>query len=133
MMIYTSPQTLESLMSVCANDENFYTVISTLQSLYHYLQQNPSPRCEDDYLRLMAHLLENYLDTRKQLFLRQYLGEMIASQAQDNYSAQYFKQRFAHAEILDLLKNHRKLTGRRLILTSVDYDRQKFKVKTCLA
>ena len=132
-MTDTSPQTLESLISVCANDDNFYAVISNLQSLYNYLQQNPSPRCEDDYIRLMAHLLENYLDTRKQLFLRQYLGEMIARQAQDNYSAQYFKQRFANAEILDLLKNHRKLTGRRLILTSVDYDRQKFKVKTCLA
>ncbi|MDJ0634458.1 MAG: hypothetical protein QNJ34_14825 [Xenococcaceae cyanobacterium MO_188.B29] len=132
-MTNTSPQTLESLISVCADSDNFHAVISNLQSLHQYLQHNSSPRCEDDYLKLMAHLLENYLDTPKQLFLRQYLGEMIARQAQDDYSAQYFKQRFTNAEILDLLKNHRKLTGRRLILTSVDYDRQKFKVKTCLA
>jgi hypothetical protein len=77
----------------------------------------------------MAHLLENYLDTPKKLFLRQHLAEMIARQTQHDYAAHYFKQRFAHAEILDLLKHHRKLTGKWLVLTSVDYSHQKFKVK----
>ena len=68
-MTNTSNPTMESLISVCANDENFYAVVSNLQSLYTYLQQNPSPRCEDDYVRLMAHLLENYLDTKKTIVL----------------------------------------------------------------
>ena len=132
MMTPTSNSTLDSdsLISLLANDENFYALISKLQSLYNYLQHNSSTRCEEDYRQLMAHLLANYLDRPKQLFLRQYLGEMIARQAQDNYAAQYFKQRFATAEILDLLKHHQNLTGKRLVLTSVDYDRQKFKVKT---
>ena len=77
----------------------------------------------------MAHLLENYLDAPKQLFLRRHLAETIARQAQDEYAAYYFKQRFATAEILELLKHHHNLTGKRLILTHVDYDRHKFKVK----
>ena len=131
MMADISNPAMESLLSVCANDENFYAVVSNLQSLYTYLQDNPSPRCEDDYIRLMAHLLENYLDTRKQLFLRQHLGTMIAHHTKDDYAAQYFKQRFTQAEILDLLKHHHQLTGKRLVLTSVDYESQKFKVKTC--
>jgi hypothetical protein len=128
-MTIASVQTLESLVSISANGDNFYALVSNLQSLYAYLRHNSSPRCEDNYLRLMTHLLENYLDASKQLFLRQHLGEMIARQIQDEGAARYFKQRFAHAEILDLLKHHRNLTGKWLVLTSVDYDRQKFKVK----
>jgi hypothetical protein len=59
----------------------------------------------------MAHLLEKYLDASKKSFLRQHLGEIIARQTQDDYAARYFKQRLAHAEILDLLKHHHNLTG----------------------
>ena len=128
-MTITSLQTLESLISISANGDNFYALISSLQSLYAFLRDNSSPRCEDNYLRLMAHLLENYLDTPKQLLLRRHLAEMIARQTQEDYAAHYFKQRFAQAEILDLLKHHHNLTGKWLILTQVDYDHQKFKVK----
>ena len=63
------------------------------------------------------------------MFLRQHLAEMIARQTKDEQAAGYFKQRFTPADILDLLKHHHNLTGKRLILTSVDYNRQKFKLK----
>ncbi|BAU64522.1 hypothetical protein STA3757_18940 [Stanieria sp. NIES-3757] len=85
-MTIASLQTLESLINISANGDNFYALISTLQSLYAFLRDNSSPRCESDYLRLMAHLLENYLDTPKKLFLRQHLSEMIARQTQDGSS-----------------------------------------------
>ena len=129
MMTNTSTPTLESLISLAANDENFSTIISNLQSLYLYLQENPSKRCENDYVKLMAHLLDNYLNASKKLSLRQYLVEMIAHQTQDDYAAQYFKQRFTNAELSDLLQHHRGLTGTTLILTNVDYGRHKFKLK----
>ncbi len=131
MMTNTSSPTLESLISFAANDENFYATISNLQSLDSYWQHNPSTQCEHDYIRLMAHLLENYLNASKKLVLRQHLVEMIARQTQDDYAAQYFKQRFTNADLLDLLQHHRSLTGTRLVLTNVDYDRQKFKLKIC--
>ena len=57
------------------------------------------------------------------------IANMIVGQTQDDYAAHYSKQRFAWAKILDLLKHYRKLTGKLLILTNVDYDHQKFKVK----
>ena len=128
-MTIASIQTLESLISISAKEDSFYVLASTIRSLYTILREDSSPRCEDNYLRLMAHLLENYLDSPKQLFLTRHLAEMIARRTQDEYAAHYFKQRFAQAKILDLLKHHRKLTGKWLILTNVDYDHQKFKVK----
>ena len=131
MMTNTSPPLLESLISLAGNDENFLAITSHLQSLYLYLQENPSTQCEDDYVKLMAHLLENYLNAPKKLGLRQHLVEMIARQTNDDYAAQYFRQRFTHAELLDLLQHHRSLTGTRLVLTNVDYDHQKFKLKIC--
>lgn len=128
-MTIASLQTLESLISISASGDKFYALVSNLQSLYAYLRHNSSPRCEENYLLLMAHLLENYLDAPKQLFLRRSLAEMIARQTQDEYAARYFKQRLVKAEILNLLKQHRNLTGKWLVITSVDYDHQKFKVK----
>jgi len=89
----TAPNTLESLLSLVANEENFSALVSHLQSLNNYWQHNPNPPCQDDYVRLMAHLIENYLDDPKKLFLRQHLVEMIARQTEDDYAAQYFKQR----------------------------------------
>jgi hypothetical protein len=47
----------------------------------------------------------------------------------DEYAARYFKQRLVKAEILNLLKQHRNLTGKWLVITSIDYDHQKFKVQ----
>ena len=129
IMTDVSIQTLESLISISANEDSFYSLVSAIQGLYSSLRNDYSPRCEDNYLRLMAHLLENYLDAPKQLFLSRHLAEMIARRTQDEYAAHYFKQRFARAKILDLLKHHRNLTGKWLILTNVDYDHQKFKVK----
>ena len=128
-MTITSPPALESLISLCGNEDKFYALVWNLQSLYQFLQHNPSTRCEDNYVRLMAHLLENYLNEQKTLVLRKHLGDMIVRQTKDEYAAQYFKQRLAQANIFDLLKHHHKLTGQILVLTSVDYDRQKFKVK----
>ncbi len=128
-MTNVSIENLESLISISANEDSFYHLAATIQSLYISLREKSSPRCEENYLRLMAHLLENYLDAPKKLFLRRHLSEIIARQTQDEYAAHYFKQRFAQAKILDLLKHHRELTGKWLILTNVDYDQQKFKVK----
>lgn len=129
MMENTSPNTLDSLISLAANDENFYAVVSHLQSLHNHWQHHPSTQGEDDYIKLMAHLLENYLNDQQQLFLRQHLVEMIARQTEDDYAAQYFKQRLATAELWDLLQHHLRFTQTRLVLTRVDYDRQKFKLK----
>ena len=103
--------------------------MSTLQSLYICLCDKSSSREEDNYLRLMAYLLENYLDRGKKLSLRGYLGEMIAGQIKENSAASYFRQRCAYVEIFDLLQWHHHLTGKWLMLTDVDYDRQKFKLK----
>lgn len=129
-MPHVSIQSFESLISISANDEDsFYVLASTLQCLYTSLREHPSTKCEENYVRLMAHFLENYLSAPKKLFLRQQLGEMIARQTQDDYAGHYFKKRFAHAQMLDLLQHHRNLTGKWLILTSVDYDYHKFKVK----
>lgn len=128
-MTNVSVASLESLISICANEDSFYVLASTIKTLYSSLQEQPSQRCEDDYLKLMAHLLENYLDAPKRRFLRQHLSEAIARETQDDYAAHYFKQRFAQGEILDLLKHHRKITGELLILTNVDYNHQKFKLK----
>ena len=101
----------------------------SIQSLNTSLKEEASTGCKDNYLRLMAYLLESYLDTPKLLFLREHLAEIIARQTQDDYAAHYFKQRFAKAELHELLKHHHKLTGRWLILTYVDYDHHKFKIK----
>ena len=128
-MTNVSLQSIKSLITLSADGDNFYAVISTLQSLYTYLQHNSSSKCEDNYGKLMAYLIENYLDESKQLFLRQHLAEMIARQTKDEQAAGYFKQRFTKAELLDLLKHYHNLTGKRLVVTSVDYDRQKFKLK----
>ena len=128
-MTNVSLQSIESLITLSADGDNFYAVISTLKSLNIYLQHNSSSRCEDNYWKLMAYLIENYLDESKQLFLRQHLAEIIARQTKDEQAAGYFKQRFTTADILDLLKHHHNLTGKRLVLTRVDYDRQKFKLK----
>ena len=68
-----SLQSIESLITLSANGDNFYAVISTLQSLDTFLQHNSSSRYEDNYGKLMAYLIENYLDESKQLFLRQLL------------------------------------------------------------
>lgn len=124
-----SIQTLESLISISANGDNFYALASTLQSLYISLQESCSTKCEDNYVRLMAHFLEKYLEPAKLLFLRQRLAEMIARQTQDDYAAHYFKQRFAHTQMLELLQHHHNLTGKWLSLTHVNYDHQKFKLK----
>ena len=128
-MTITSPPALESLISLCANEDKFYALVWNLQSLHQFLQHNPSSRCEDDYVRLMAHLLETYLNEQKTLVLRKHLGDMIVRQTKDEYAAQYFKQRLVQANILDLLNYYHKLTGQILVLSSVDYDHQKFKVK----
>lgn len=128
-MTSVSLQTLESLISLSANGDNFYALISTLQSLYAFLRNNSSARCEDDYLRLMAHLMDNYLNAQKKMLVRKQLSEMIVRKTQDEYSANYFKQRLLTAEIFDLLKHHHNLTGKWLVITNVDYDQQKFKVK----
>ena len=128
-MTITSPSILKHLISVGAHEDKFYCLVWNLQSVYKYLQHNHSSRCEDNYVRLMAHLLENYLDTSKKLALRKHLGDIIARQSKDKFAARYFKQRCAHANILDLLKQHHQLTGQILVLTSVDYDRHKFHVK----
>lgn len=124
-----SVQTLESLISISADGDSFYVLASTIQSLNSSLKEQTSTRGKENYLRLMAYLLENYLNTAKLLFLREHLAEMVARQTQDDYAARYFKQRFAKAEIHELLKHHHKLTGKWLILTHVDYDHQKFKIK----
>lgn len=128
-MTDSSTQNLDTIISIDANNKDFYSLIVNLQSLYNYLQHNSSSRCENNYIELMAHLLENYLDSRKKLFLRNHLGDMIADQTDNEYAAQYFKKRFSEAALLDLLKYHHNLTGKWLILTSVDYEKQKFKLK----
>ena len=122
-------QGLESLISISANEDNFYALASTLQSLYICLCDKSSPREEDNYLRLMAYLLENYLDTAKQLSLRSHLAEMIGGQIEEDCAGRYFRQRCGYVGILNLLQWHHDLTGKWLILTNVDYDRQKFKLK----
>lgn len=124
-----STQTLESLVSISADEDSFYVLASTIQSLYNSLKEDASTRGKDRYLKLMAYILESYLNKPKLSFLRQHLAEAIARQTQDDYAAHYFKQRFAKAEIYELLKQHHNLTGKWLILTHVDYDHQKFKVK----
>jgi|GEM_PF-3437538 len=124
-----SIQAFESLVSISASKDSFYVLASTIRSLHNSLKENASDRGEDNYLRLMACLLENHLDTPKQLFLRQHLTETIARQTQDDYAAHYFKQRFATAEIYELLKHHHNLTKKWLIISDVDYDQQKFKIK----
>ncbi len=106
-MINTSITTIESLISIAANGNNFNAVVSNLQGLYAYLQHSFSSRCEDGYLRLLADFLENYLDAPKKLFSRKYLGGIIAHQTHEKYAHRYFNQRCAHAEILGLLKHHR--------------------------
>lgn len=128
-MTVASIQTLESLISISVQEDSFYVLASTIQSLYSSLREQPSVKCEDNYLRLMAHLLENYLNAPKKSFLRQHLSETIARQTQDDYAAHYFKKRLASSEILELLKHHHNLTGKWLILTNVDYSHQKFKLK----
>ena len=128
-MTITSSPALESLISLCGNEDKFYSLVWNLQSLSQFWQHNPSTCCQDNYVRLMAHLLENYLNESKKITLRKHLGEIIVRQIKDEYAAQYFKQRLAKANLLDLLKHHHQLTGQILVLTGVDYDRQKFKVK----
>ncbi len=125
----SSIQTMESLISVSAKGDNFYALVSNLQGLYSFLQHNSSSRCEDNYLRLLTHLLENYLDERTKSYFRQRISQMIANHTESSSAADYFRQRFARANFLDLLKHHRKLTGKWLVLTSVDYTDQKFKIK----
>ena len=125
----SSIQTIESLISISAKGDNFYALVSNLKGLYTYLQHNSSSRCEEDYLKLLAHILENYLDERKKSLFRKRIGQMIAEHAKSCSAAHYFRQRFAQTKILDLLKHHRNLTGKWLVLTSVDYTDQKFKVK----
>ena len=125
----SSIQTIESLISISAKGDNFYALVSNLKGLYTYLQHNSSSRCEEDYLKLLAHILENYLDERKKSLFRKRIGQMIADHVESSSAAQYFRQRFAQTKILDLLKHHRKLTGKWLVLTSDDYTDQKFKIK----
>ena len=120
---------MESLISISAQGENFYTLVSNLQGLYSFLRHNNSSRCEENYLRLLTHLLENYLDERAKSYFRQRISQMIANHTESSTAADYFRQRFARANFLDLLKHHRKLTGKWLVLTSVDYTGQKFKVR----
>lgn len=117
-------QTMESLISISAKGDNFYALVSNIQGLYSFLQHNSSSRCEEDYLRLLAHLLENYLDERKKSFFRKRIGQMIAEHTESSSAAHYFRQRFARANFLDLLKHHRALTGKILIVTSVDYKKK---------
>lgn len=112
-----------------ANGENFSIVISKLKALHIYLNDNPSSKCQDDYLSTMAFLLEHYLDSKKQLFLRNHLGEIIVENIEDNGAIKYFKKRLAKAKILDLLKYHHNITKKRLFLTEINYDNQEFKVK----
>ena len=127
MPIFPS-EDIETLISLCATNENFYSVASTIRKLQNYLEENSSSASESDYLKLMAYLLENYLDESKKLSLRQRLKDMISYKMKDEYATQYFNKRFSNAEILDLLKHHQILTGKRLILVNVDYDSQKFKL-----
>ena len=121
---------MESLISIYASEESFYEVISHIQSLYHYLKENKSTTAEEDYRKLMAHLIEQYLDEKKQSFLRHHLGEKIARATKDEYAARYFKKKIASIEMIEVLKQHNKLTGKRLMISSVDYEEQKFKLKT---
>lgn len=125
----SSIQTVETLISISAQGDNFYAVISKLQGLHSYLQHNSSSRCEDDYLVLLEYVLENYLDERKKLFFRQRVGEIITASIKDPHAAKYFKQRFARMKLINLLKQHRKSTDKWFILDSIDYKAQKFKVK----
>ncbi len=112
-----------------SNSENFYLIISKLQGLHIYLNNYPSSKCKDDYLTTMAHLLEDYLDSQKQLYLRHYLRKIIVTQIKDNGAVKYFKKRFAKIKIRELLQYHYNLTGKRLLLTNINYEHQKFKLK----
>ena len=124
-----SVQTLESLVSISADGDSFYVLASTIQSLYTCLK-------EDDINQRQRSLLEtDGIFTRK---LSQYSEAIVLTSAFSRNGCSsnsrrlcgaLFKQRFAKAEIHELLKHHHKLTGKWLILTHVDYDHQKFKVK----
>ena len=67
----SSIQTIESLISISAQGDNFSALVWNLQGIYTFLQHNSSSRCEENYLRLLAHLLENYLDDRQTLIVNQ--------------------------------------------------------------
>lgn len=111
------------------NTETFSIVIAKLQALHIYLNNNPSSQCKDNYLTIMAYLIERYLDTQKQSYLCDYLVKMIVTQIEDKGAIKYFQTRFTNAKILDLLQYHYNLTGKRLFLTCINYKNQKFKVK----
>lgn len=124
-----SINTLESLISTSSKEDSFYILASTIQSLYNFLQNNCSLKTKNDYLKLMAYFLENYLDKPKLMFLRQYLEKTIINRIQKDCTKKYFKQRLNNTELFELLKHYNKLTGNYIVLSHINYSKKKFKIK----
>ena len=119
----------ESLISISSNEDSFYVLVSTLQSLYFHLKDNYSAERINDYLKLMAHLLENDLSTSKMNFLRSHLVKTIMHESRDEFAARYFQDRVSKLDLITLLKYHHRLTGNILVLTNIDYSEEYFKIK----
>ena len=116
-------------LNFLTNSENFSIIISKLKALNIYLNDYPESKCKNDYLSTMAHLLEHYLNSQQQFFLRHYLGKIIVENIKDHGAAKYFKKRLPNTNILNLLQYHHDLTGKRVFLTNIDYNNEKFKVR----
>ncbi len=129
IMMTNINQIEQDSLNFLTNSQNFSIIISKLKALNIYLNDYPSSKCKNDYLSTMAYLLEHYLNSQQQFFLRHYLGKIIVQNIKDNSAAKYFKERLANAKILNLLQYHHNLTGKRLFLTNIDYDNEKFKVR----
>lgn len=119
----------DSLVSISSQDDSFYVLASTIQSLYSYLRDSYSSGAIKEYMKLIAHLLEQDLDLTKRFLVHQYLVEMITELTTDEYAIRYFKQRFAQMTLLELLEYHHKMTGNLLILSNLNYSEKKFKIK----
>lgn len=124
-----SIQTLESLISISSNEDNFYILASTIQSLHSFLQNNYSLKTKNDYLKLITYFLENYLDKPKLIFLRQYLQKTIIHQIQEDCTKKYFTKRLTNIELFKLIKHYHNLTGNLLVLNHVNYSKKKFKIE----
>ena len=124
-----SPVEFESLISISSNEDSFYVLVSTTQSLYFYLKNNYSRDRTSEYFKLLAHLLENHLNPSKKKSLHTKLIKMIIGQSRDEVTARYFYNRFSRLDILKLLEYHHNLTGNLLVLANVDYSEENFKIK----
>ena len=124
-----SPLEFESLISISSNEDSFYVLVSTTQSLYFYLKNHYSPDGISNYLKLLAHLLENHLNPSKKKSLHTKLIQMIIGQSRDDVTARYFYNRFSQSDILELLEYHHNLTENLLILANIDYSEENFKIK----